>query len=309
MPKFSLLIAVLLSLFFLSACGREPELNYGMGEVEVVSDPNLFPSVVLVVQPGSSGICSGTFISPKAVLTAAHCTQRRGRYRVVSSFGTFSTYDYESIGFAGIDDTSDMAVLILSTPKAMRKKGQVSPIAYNAQAGEKVRLVGFGCDDLDLKKGAGIKRTGLNIIADVSDFIELESPYIPYNNDSRNINSRSILGPYDRAATCFGDSGGPLFRTSNNELSIVGICHAGGHNSEKVYSQFINVNRLENIRFLQTIDSQYDLGIFDVCHPDDPMPPPTCGSRAASVQIVNFIKMVTGWVKSIWTAFLSWIGF
>src|SRR3989338_8573424 len=77
-----------------------------------------YSPVAMVVLPNGAGICTGTFISTKAVLTAAHCAKENGRYSVVSSFGTFSTYTHPYMGPGVVDDPNDIAVLVFDTDVA-----------------------------------------------------------------------------------------------------------------------------------------------------------------------------------------------
>ncbi len=292
---------VLFLLVILLGCGKELNNLENTSLVEVITDPNIFPSVVMVISPGGRGICTGTFISPKAVLTATHCTKSTGTYRIISNFGTFLSHDIETLGEGTIEDTSDLSIIILQEKVAKRKLNQVSPISSDIMLNEEVRLVGFGCDDLDLKTGTGKKRTGLNTIYDISDYLIL---YTPFKYPRK---SHKILGPNSMAGTCFGDSGGPLFKTANNEFSVVGICHAGGHDSEKIESYFINLLKPENLSFLYNVDYQYELGIFDICDSTDPMNEPHCEPHTASAEIVRFIKKAFFYLKNLFAFFLSLI--
>lgn len=200
-------------------------------------------------------MCSGTFISPKAVLTAAHCTLDSGRYTVQSSFGTFTTYNVLNYGPGIVDDPNDIALLIFDRAVADPALGQVYSLGEQTHEGEIVRIVGFGCSDLDTRLGAGIKRTGTNAVNRLTDYVELITPL------NTNEGVRGILGPVNRAGSCFGDSGGPMFRTSNGRFEIVGIAHAGGTTSEYMISEYADTNRSDNNNFLHSANSAYDLGI------------------------------------------------
>src|SRR5687767_10661950 len=109
--QFCVLIGTSLALI---ACGKKSENSYsGAGlpnpSASVVSATTGYSPVVMVVLPGGSGLCTGTFISKKAVLTASHCVSSSGRYSVVSSFGTFYTYTAERLGPGIVEDPSDIA--------------------------------------------------------------------------------------------------------------------------------------------------------------------------------------------------------
>ncbi|NDG26903.1 MAG: hypothetical protein EB120_06995, partial [Proteobacteria bacterium] len=166
--------------------------------VDTTSD---YPGVVQVLSP-SGALCTGTIVSTRAVLTAAHCTLSSGRYSIRGSVNASTTVKY-NYGPGIADDPNDIAILVF--PSNTFPAAYVIDIASSVAAGEVARLVGYGCNDLDTRMGAGVKRTGTNVVADVNDYVEF---YTPVSSSG----VRGILGPQNRAASCYGDSGGPALK-------------------------------------------------------------------------------------------------
>lgn len=279
-------IAISFLSFLMIACGKQPEVAYSSSpQVEALADQNAYPSVVMVVLPEGAGICTGTFISPRAVLTAAHCTQEDGRYSVMTAFGTFSTYTKLNLSEGLLEDPYDVSLLIFASDVAKRSSGQVAYLGSEGRAGEKIRLVGYGCNNLDTRRGAGIKRAGTNRIDSVGDYVELKTPF---SAPARTVVNRPILGPQDEAGSCFGDSGGPMFRSDAYENALVGITHAGGSNGSYIISQYLNLAQSAIQNFLHDADSHHSLGIYDYCNAADSIPG-AC-SQSASMEIMKFLE-------------------
>lgn len=205
----------------------------------------------MVVLPDGAGMCTGTFVSDRAVLTAAHCLSQSGRYSFMTSEGTFYTFTKLVMGSGSVDDPNDIGILIFDAGSA--KSDQIYGFGNQVATGDVIRLVGLGCNDLVTRGGAGVKRTGTNVVAFIDDYIDFLTP--------QNY-SRGILGPSNRAGSCFGDSGGPAFAQVNGELKIVGVTHAGGTMDQDLISEYINVaTRSDNRNWLRDKNNQYDLGI------------------------------------------------
>ncbi len=216
-----------------------------------------YPAVVLVVAPLGAGICTGTFISEKAVLTASHCVSDPGTYTVRSSFGTFTTATKRALGAGVVDDPNDIALLVFDRAVASREKGQVYDLHDSVRQGDVLRLVGYGCNDINTRRGSGVKRTGTNAVAEVDDYINFLTP-----TSSSTSGSRGIFGPSNRAASCFGDSGGPAAVEVNGTLEVVGVTHAGGAEGSNQVSQYANVaTQSENRSFLRSMNSDFGLDI------------------------------------------------
>jgi len=213
---------------------------------------NDYPAVVKVILPLGRGLCSGTFVSPRAVLTAAHCTQEAGTYTIISAFGTFTTPYRTNFGPGEVDDPNDISIIYFDEDVASFEEGQIMPIGNTVSEGEILRIIGYGCNDIDTRRGSGIKRTGTNAVYEISDYIEFLTP---------STSSRNILGPENRAGSCFGDSGGPAAAMSDSGLILKGVAHAGGESNSGLVSEYIDITRNDNRNFLINANVTLSLGI------------------------------------------------
>lgn len=250
----SLLVVSLLA----SACGGDQFDAYEAVSNAPVVQTSEFPMVAFVALPGGRGLCTGTFIASRAVLTAAHCTQEAGTYRIFASFGTFSTTNVVNLSTGQVADPNDIALLILPTDTASWEQGQIAYIGEPARERERVTLVGYGCDSLKTRLGTGTKRKGENFISEIGDYIELETPQTVAG-------AHGILGPINRAGSCFGDSGGPMFRMRAGIPEIVGASHSGGYRGSMIISHYIDLHRTQNIGFLESIANQEGLNMQAAC--------------------------------------------
>lgn len=219
-----------------------------------------YPATVLVATPEGRGMCTGTFVSPRAVLTAAHCTTESGLYRVYTSFGWFKTAVVEKLGSGVVDDPNDISMLVFDNDVADPARGRVVAIGAQPKKGDEIRIIGFGCNNIDERTGAGIKRTGTNRVHEITDYLEL------LTTPSETVAAaHRILGPENQAASCFGDSGGPMLQIQDGTWKITGVTHAGGRSSAMIRSQYINLNRSDNLAFLKEVDRDYSLQLFNGC--------------------------------------------
>ncbi len=250
-------ITILLSFTFLVGCQKNGA-NLPAPNGEEVQATTAYPAVVEVILPGGTGLCSGTFVSPRAVLTASHCALNSGTYEVITSFGVFSTTNRVQYGPGVVDDPNDIAILYFDSDIADPTQGQVMNIGKSVQQGDVATLVGFGCTNIDTKTGAGIKRSGTNVVDSIDDYLEFLTPI---DGTTGNGSTQAILGSSNRAGSCFGDSGGPAALSSGGTLVEVGVTHAGGTDSDGIVSEYVDLTRTDNSGWLSSQNSTYNLGI------------------------------------------------
>lgn len=195
--------------------GPGAKINNGLATAD-------FPSVALFVTP--SGTCTATLIGCQTALTAAHCLcgdapctpapqgflffQHAGMYPV-----TGAAIHPDWAPGAGLG-RHDLAVLRLGSPVA-----GVEPSPLNGGAkpgvGTPALLAGFGTTPTT---PAGIKRFGLTRLTPCQDSNPLGLCYLFV----------APLGPPGEDSTaCPGDSGGPMFIETANDLLLAGVTSGG----------------------------------------------------------------------------------
>lgn len=174
------------------------------------------PAVVALTRGGSSSFCTGTLISPRVILTAAHCIDMLGNDpNATIHFGGDTTKDGVRIGVAAkkqhpmwtgnLSGGHDIGMLLMSFPYSdpTIAKELNTTLAGEALVDQDYRHVGFGVYDRATGDADGKKRQGTTKVLGVEGDV--------------------ILSGDANLSVCFGDSGGPAFVNVDGEERIAGV--------------------------------------------------------------------------------------
>lgn len=167
--------------------------------------------------------CTVTLVTPRVVLTAAHCVRDAG---TTARFGIFPGGDDRKI--TGKDllpttaavydpaypndphDGHDIGLIVLATPL------KTPPVPINRASltdavGKQARMIGYGVTDGVAFTGDGVKRSASAPIAEVtSELIRIgKNPH----------------------GSCHGDSGGPLLMDNGSGEALIGVVSFGDSNT------------------------------------------------------------------------------
>ncbi len=251
----------------------EPAWGEGSQAIVRGEETDAFRQVVLLHVRRSTSMtrCTGTYVAPRLVLTAAHCIGagaipaasyiyygtgeappagvmpeipapgERSNLALVESFRVHPDYD-PALNYP------DMAFVYLDRELPFKPLPLLDERVGKRLEGTRASVVGWGgsralVPDISEVEGAGIKRVGkVTIVGSptAADFVP-EDPNPGMLDRTVRSDSLKVDGRAPRSNTCAGDSGGPLLLTKSGRTFVAGVGYWTGLSCEG-YSIFARLD-------------------------------------------------------------------
>ncbi|KAL1923243.1 uncharacterized protein VTP21DRAFT_9619 [Calcarisporiella thermophila] len=176
------------------------------------------------------GFCTASLITDKVALTAAHCVLPNSRNPYIS-YGNTNVDRGTRInikralrhpGYTDEGVKDDIALLFLEKPIILGPNAQpVRVEKIDPSAGEKVWAAGFGCIR---DPGGPVSSDLLKVDQTIKDAAYCKKNYPGLNPTA---GATVCVAPEKNKSVCYGDSGGPLYKISNGNVTLIGVTSFG----------------------------------------------------------------------------------
>lgn len=221
--------------FLLAGCGLGPGQDLSepaiVGGVQVSTTDVITKSTVALVAPDGQAFCTGSLLTKRLIVTAAHCLDGytetamyvafgtvarngsfvRERLRVVRAYAKHEAYDTEAMEMETAARPPHDIGLVTLTEDAPLDNAPVATLRSSNDlfVNETLTLAGFGLTHWRFGTSGVLRKVDVKLTSVASL--------------AKEIHFGGIRGK----SACMGDSGGPAFVKRNSRLVLVGVTSRG----------------------------------------------------------------------------------